>query len=131
VVWHGDQVKRKSSGGKKKAYRGKRAYERGRYPVETGWAAEEARKVVLGKGGIQKVKIAKSRYANVARPGSGKVVRTEILEIIRNPANMDYNRRRILTRGTIVRTELGNARVISRPGQDGVVNAILVEEQES
>ena len=31
-----------------------------------------------------------------------------------------------MTKGTIVQTEAGSARITSRPGQDGVVNAILI-----
>ncbi|MFA7072263.1 MAG: 30S ribosomal protein S8e, partial [Methanoculleus sp.] len=31
-----------------------------------------------------------------------------------------------LTRGAIIRTDIGRARIVSRPGQDGVVNAVLL-----
>ncbi|HNJ81368.1 MAG TPA: 30S ribosomal protein S8e, partial [Methanoregulaceae archaeon] len=33
----------------------------------------------------------------------------------------------LLTKGAVIRTEMGRARIISRPGQDGVINAILLE----
>jgi small subunit ribosomal protein S8e len=46
---------------------------------------------------------------------------------VENPANKNYIRRNILTRGAVVMTELGKAKITSRPGQDGEVNAILVE----
>jgi len=46
-----------------------------------------------------------------------------------NTANKHYIRRNIMTKGTIVRTNLGLVRVTSRPGQDGVINAVLLEEQ--
>jgi len=29
----------------------------------------------------------------------------------------------------VIETEIGMAKVVSRPGQDGVVNAILIEEE--
>ncbi|NLM29905.1 MAG: 30S ribosomal protein S8e, partial [Methanomicrobiales archaeon] len=29
-------------------------------------------------------------------------------------------------RGAIIRTDIGRARIVSRPGQDGVVNAVLL-----
>jgi len=35
-------------------------------------------------------------------------------------------RRNILTRGAVIKTEIGDARITNRPGQDGVVNAILL-----
>ncbi|MBP2146305.1 ribosomal protein S8E [Methanofollis sp. W23] len=44
-----------------------------------------------------------------------------------NPADINYVRRNLLTKGAIIKTEIGRARVRSRPGQDGVVNAVLIE----
>ncbi|MCK4384091.1 MAG: 30S ribosomal protein S8e, partial [Candidatus Lokiarchaeota archaeon] len=38
----------------------------------------------------------------------------------------DLNRRHILTKGAVVETELGNARITSRPGQHGTLNGILM-----
>ncbi|MEM7825868.1 MAG: hypothetical protein QW412_03355 [Candidatus Aenigmatarchaeota archaeon] len=34
----------------------------------------------------------------------------------------------MVTKGCIIKTEIGNARVTSRPSQDGVVNAVIIEE---
>lgn len=129
MVWHGNLEKRKSTGGKRRSYRKKRRSERGRYPVETIFQAEERRKIIRVKGGAYKIKLTAARYANVSDPQEGKTVKVEILEVIRNPVNMDYNRRRILTKSAIIRTELGNAKVVSRPGQDGVINAVLISEE--
>jgi small subunit ribosomal protein S8e len=36
-------------------------------------------------------------------------------------------RRNIVTKGAIIETDAGQARVVSRPGQDGQVNAVLLE----
>ncbi|RLF79472.1 30S ribosomal protein S8e, partial [Thermococci archaeon] len=44
------------------------------------------------------------------------------------PANRQYVRRNIITKGAIIQTEIGKAIVTSRPGQDGVVNAVLIKE---
>ena len=43
-----------------------------------------------------------------------------------NSANPNYVRRNIITKGAIVETPEGNAKVTSRPGQDGVINGILI-----
>jgi small subunit ribosomal protein S8e len=51
-----------------------------------------------------------------------------ILDVVRNPANPDYNRRGVITKGTIIRTEKGLAKIVSRPGQYGSLSAILIEE---
>ena len=61
-------------------------------------------------------------------PETGKTEKLEILNVVSNPANADYNRRRVITKGTIVRTEKGLARVISRPGQTGGLNAVVEKE---
>jgi len=46
--------------------------------------------------------------------------------VVRNPVNVDYDRRRIITKGAIIGTSLGEAVITSRPGHNGVVNAVLV-----
>ncbi|MEK6949175.1 MAG: 30S ribosomal protein S8e, partial [Nanoarchaeota archaeon] len=43
-----------------------------------------------------------------------------------NPANRHFVRRNIMTKGAIIETEKGKARITSRPGQDGAVNAVLI-----
>ncbi|MEM5832609.1 MAG: 30S ribosomal protein S8e, partial [Candidatus Aenigmatarchaeota archaeon] len=39
-----------------------------------------------------------------------------------------YERRKIITKGAIIKTEIGLAKVTSRPSQHGVVNAILIQK---
>ncbi len=48
--------------------------------------------------------------------------------MLENAANRHYVRRDIITKGTIIQTKLGKARVTSRPAQDGTVNAVLISE---
>jgi len=126
-VWHGDQHKRKASGGRKRQYRGKRRYERGSFPTET-TLGEPKGKVSRRRGGNKKVRLLSVKHANIS-DSSGKTQKVEILRVVKNPANVDYDRRGVITKGTIIETPLGNARVISRPGQDGIVNAILVPKE--
>jgi small subunit ribosomal protein S8e len=56
------------------------------------------------------------------------VIATEITNVVENPADPNYARRNIITRGALIETSEGTAKVTSRPGQDGQVNAVLVEE---
>ena len=49
-VWHGSLKKKKPSGGRKKAHRVKRKFEKGSFPAET-IMGEPKRKIVRGKGG--------------------------------------------------------------------------------
>lgn len=127
-VWHGDLHKRKPSGGRKKAYRMKRRYEKGSFPTET-ILSEPRQKVVRSRGGNTKIRLPGTNLVNVS-DNSGKTQKTEIIRVIRNPANVDYDRRGVITKGTIIETSLGSARVTSRPGQDGLVNAVLVSKEE-
>jgi len=127
-VWHGDLQKRKPSGGRKRAYRMKRKFERGSFPTET-TLGKTRKKISRQRGGNVKIRLLSVSHANVSNPSTGKTEKTEILRVIKNPANVDYNRRGVITKGTIIETSLGSARVASRPGQDGLVNAVLLQKQ--
>ncbi|MEM0095507.1 MAG: 30S ribosomal protein S8e [Candidatus Bathyarchaeia archaeon] len=129
-VWHGNLHKRKPTGGKRKPYRGKRKFEQGSFPTET-VLGEPKRKVERRRGGNLKVRVLSEKYACVTDLKTGKTEKAEILRVVRNPANVDYDRRGVITKGTIVETSLGLARVTSRPGQNGVINAVLISEEET
>lgn len=125
VIWHSDIHKRKKTGGRRRIWRKKRKYERGGAPTETILATPK-RKRERVKGGIIKVRVLRDNIANVYIPGENRVVKTKIIEVLENPANPDYSRRGVITKGAIILTELGKAVVSSRPGQDGVINARLL-----
>jgi small subunit ribosomal protein S8e len=127
LAWHDRLTKRKKTGGKKRAYRTHRVYEQGRQPVETLFG-ETQRKEVKGISRISKIKLVKADYVNVSNPETGTTERLEILDVVSNPANADYNRRGVITKGTIVRTENGLAKIVSRPGQEGSLSAVVYEE---
>lgn len=127
MVWNDTLTKRKATGGKKRPYRAHRVYEIGRHPVET-LEGEQKLKKVSGHAGIEKVKIVRANFVNVSDPETGKTDKFEILDVVSNPANADYNRRGVITKGTIVRTEKGLARIFSRPGQTGSLSAVVHKE---
>ena len=125
--YHGNMHKRKPTGGVKRNWRGKRAFEAGREPVET--TLGPVRKRTIGiRGGSTKVVLASGDWAVVTDKSTGKTAKSKLVRVVRNPANVDYQRRGVITKGAIVETELGQARVTSRPGQDGVINAVLVSQ---
>lgn len=126
-VWHGNSRKKKQTGGRKRAYRVKRNFEKGSFPAET-TLGEPRRRHVRGHGGQMKVKLLKEKFVSVTDPKSGKTEKTEILRVIRNKANVDYNRRGVITKGAEIETSLGLARVTSRPGNDGVINGVLISK---
>ena len=119
-------IKRKASGGKKKALRSRRAYEADSYAAET-TLGEEKIILIRTRGGNIKNSLRSTGFANVADPSVKKVSRVKILSVVKNPAYRDYDRRGVITKGALIKTEIGTAKVVSRPGQDGVVNAVLVK----
>jgi len=125
VLWQG-RSKRKISGGRLKFYRRKkRRYELGREQTET-IAGKTKSKIIRVRGGNVKVRLYKAEYANVIDPKTKKSGKVKILSVVENKANPHYVRRNIITKGAVIKTKLGEARVTSRPGQDGVVNAVLL-----
>lgn len=129
-VWHGDMRKKKLSGSRKKMYRKKRKYEQGTFPVET-LMGERKHKISRGRGGNIKIKILSEKQVSVTDPKTGKTEKTEVLRVVKSPANIDYNRRGVITKGALIETSLGPARVTSRPGQHGILNAVLTSQEKS
>jgi len=129
-VWHGTLRKRKLTGGKKRAYRVKKKYEAGGFAAET-ILGEPRRKSTRGFGGNIKTKVLSDKYASVTDPKTGKTQKTEIVRVVRNGANVDYNRRGVITKGAEIETALGLAKVTSRPGNDGIINAVLTGKEKA
>ena len=96
-----------------------------RYPNEALAAPQETVTRKL-RGKNQKTGLKTIDFVNLSAPKS-KVKKTKIIKVLENPTNNDYQRRGVITKGAILETQEGKCRVISRPGQDGVVNAILVK----
>ncbi len=115
---------RKFTGGRKVAMRDRRKFEIDRYPNEAivGTTEIVSRRI---RGNNVKNALKTAEFANVVDLASKKVVRARILQVTKNSTNKDYERRGVITKGALLETESGTARVVSRPGQDGTVNAIL------
>ena len=119
--------RRKFTGGRRIASKGKRKLEIGREAAEP-HLDETRRKNVDTLGGNRKVRLLRCNMVNVTDPSNNITRQVSIETVVDNKSNKHYIRRNILSRGGIIRTEIGNARITSRPGQDGVVNAILIKE---
>ena len=118
--------KRKLTGGKRRPHRSRRAYEADNYPFETA-VADPVRSVKRTRGGSLQFGLRSANEANVYDSSSGKTVKSKIVRVTANPANREYERRGVITKGATIETELGTAKVTSRPSADGVVNAVLVK----
>ena len=116
----------KITGGRRHPLRIRRKYETDRYPNEAvnGAQVTITRRV---RGNNSKTALKSIDFVNLASNNS-KVKKTKILKVLENATNNDYKRRGIITKGAILETEDGKCRVVSKPGQYGIVNAVLVTE---
>ena len=119
------RAKRKQSGARYKDSRKKRQYELGREPSFTKLGKKRAQ-VIRTMGANRKLRMLSADTANLYNPKSKIFKQVKIKTITDNPANSHFIRRNIMTKGSVIDTELGKARITSRPGQDGVVNAVLI-----
>ena len=116
---------KKRTGGRRRRARGKRLHELGRESIET-QVGERRFKTVDARGNTRKMRAITTDTVSVAT--DGEVVAAGIENVAENPSNPNYARRNIITRGAILETSEGRVRVTSRPGQDGQVNGVLVED---
>ena len=116
----------KITGGRRHPLRIRRKYETDRYPNEpnTGAQITITRRV---RGNNNKTALKSIDFVNLAT-GDAKVKKTKILKVLDNTTNNDYKRRGIITKGAILETQDGKCKVVSKPGQNGIVNAILLKE---
>ena len=115
---------RKISGGRYKKSRKKKLYERPGQKRAVG-LGEEKKKTVRIRGGHKKIFFLKTKFINVRVKDKNK--KTEIKNVLETPSNRFLARQNVLTKGTIVETELGRVRITNRPSQEGIVNGILIE----
>ncbi|NCN65038.1 MAG: 30S ribosomal protein S8e [Candidatus Altiarchaeum hamiconexum] len=107
--------------------RGKRKYEIAREPANTTIGEHKIKKIRV-KGGNVKNRLLAEKYANVIIDSTYQ--KCEILSVVDNPANRNFARANIITKGAILKVKKDNkeisVKVTSRPGQDGIINAVLL-----
>ena len=115
---------RKISGGKYQQQRKKKLYER---PGQKRIAklGEDKRKSQKVRGGTRKVFLLKAKTINLVL--NGKSTKAEIKNVVETPSDRFLARQNVLTKGTIVETDKGRAKITNRPTQEGVLNGILLK----
>ena len=124
ALWQG-KSRRKPTGGRRVPSASKRKFEIGREKQYTKLGAQSL-KQYRGAGGNVKVGMLAAEFANVVDKKTNTVKKVKIVNVKANPADPNYIQRNILNKGATIETELGDAIVTSRPGQDGAVNAVLL-----
>ncbi len=122
--WQGKSTRR-YTGGRIIQARGKRRFELGGDEANTLLGAT-IRKTERTLGGARKPRLLRDSTAIVTDPKTKTAKKVKIETVSGNPANIHYVRRNIVTKGAIIKTELGSARVTNRPGQEGSINAVLI-----
>ncbi len=123
MVTNQSRSNRKPSGARYKRLIVRRQHQAGGTPALTKIGAERKRSVRT-IGGNQKNQLLASQTATVVGK-DGKHVQATIISVTENAANRHFVRRNILTKGSILETDKGLAKVTNRPGQDGVIHAVL------
>ena len=118
--------KKRVSGGRYK-YRVKKKNNLGNLPTHTKLGKKKI-KVIRGRSGLIKKSLLQEEEANVYDPKSKKCFKLKILNIIGNPANRHFVRRNIITKGAVIKTEKGEARITSKPGSEAIINAVLISK---
>ena len=115
----------KITGGIRHPLKTRQKFDIDRYPNEALMGEQETatRKT---RGDNRKTALKTGNHVNLVLPNA-KIKRSKIVRVLENQTNNDYQRRGVITKGAILETEDGKCKVVSRPGQNGVINAILVE----
>ncbi len=118
--------KKKETGSRYINFRKKKQYELGRDPTHTRLGEKKVKGLRI-MGGHKKEISLTNDTVNVVDPKTKKHKIVKIKNVLENNANRHFVRRNILTKGTVVETELGKARITSRPGQEGCLDAVLIK----
>jgi small subunit ribosomal protein S8e len=124
AVWQGNS-KRNITGRRIRYARNKKRFEIGRESHLTTIGVMK-RKPFRTRGNNKKLRALTADIAYVIDPKTNKTVKTEIITVVENSANIHYVRRNIMNKGAIINTKIGKAKITSRPGQSGVINAVLL-----
>ena len=116
---------RKTTGGRYIGFRKKRLSDIARPPTLTKLSKKSTSEFRIKAGRLKKI-LLNTDVANVYDPKTKKYQVVKIKTVVENPANRNFVRRNIITRGTILETEIGKAKVTSRPGQVATLNAVLI-----
>jgi small subunit ribosomal protein S8e len=120
------KAKKSQTGSRYRANRKKRQHETGNLPTLT---KLEEKKITETRAmsGYTKYRLLSHNVANVFDPKAKKYSQSKIITIAENPANRNFVRRNIMTKGAIIQTEKGKAKITNRPGQEGQINAVLIQ----
>lgn len=117
---------RKKTGGRYIKRRKKKKYNLPGQKRTVKLSKEEKRKTKRTRGGGKKTFLLRGKQINLVDKNK-KIKKVEIKNVLETPSNRFLARRNVLTKGTIVETELGKVKITNRPTQEGMINGVLIE----
>ena len=115
----------KITGGIRHPLKSRRKFDIDRFPNEA-LLGEQLTVTRKTRGNNRKTSLKTANVVNVVL-ADGKIKSSEIVKVLENQTNNDFQRRGVITKGAIVETKDGECRIVSRPGQDGTLNGILLK----
>lgn len=120
---------KKPTGGRYHYSEPKKKMHIGRVPTLTRIGKNKVRTVkALGNG--VKLRALELNAINVYDAKKKKTVKASIEDVVFNPANRHYVRMDVLTKGAVLKTDLGYVKVTNRPSQEGLINGVFTEFKE-
>ena len=126
TFWHTRSNRKPTGGGLSTPWKVKKKTQRGSEATKT-TIGEKKIKTEKVSGGNLKMRAQKINTASILDTKTGKSKKANITDVLENSANQHFTRMKIITKGAILQTSEGKARVTSRPGQNGTVSAIKIE----
>ena len=115
----------KITGGRRHPLKTRQKFQLDRYPNEA-LVGDQETATRKTRGNNRKTGLKTVSHVNLVLPDA-KIKRAKIVKVLENQTNNDYQRRGVITKGAILETEDGKCKVVSRPGQCGIINAVLVK----
>lgn len=94
--------------------------------VKVSETEKERRKTKRVTGGNKKTFLLQAKFINVTLKDK-KIKKASVKKVLETPSNRFLARQNIITKGTVLETDLGKVKVTNRPTQEGTLNGILVE----
>lgn len=124
--YHEARTKKVSSGtgGSRVKFRDKKLAHIGGRFTATKVGEKTVMEIMRTKGAGSKIRLKKASSVNVLTKEGMK--RAKILGVMESHRT-DFARENIITKGAVLKTDIGKVKVTNRVGQDGIVNGILVQ----
>ena len=124
--YHESRTKKVSSGtgGSRVKFRDKKLLHGGGRFTATKVGDKTVKDITRTKGGSTKIKLKKASSVNVLTKSGMK--KAKILGVVESH-RADFARENIITKGAVLKTDIGKVKVTNRVGQSGVVNGVLLE----